>query len=309
MKPADVYAMPTHYTLSWHEGPDGLMSDVFGVDSEHFDLRAAADSGDYRIECHLKMAADLDGYREATVHALTVDGRPFGIYASSDGEAQFIVTNMALHAEAVRLVEEWRIEPRVGVLAHRDAELRELDSFGGMSVVSTPDGLRLVKRRYSDGGGTLVFDEARFHEALKEHVGKLVIGGVVNAAAQAAEVIGGHREGSLGHFERGSMPDAGQRRLIAGIIRRGVPDGIRSVIVDEMPRDTVLDDDFSLNGCEFETDWTAAVVATENGTYALRVPAKALSENFNWARHVSCQRLGSPDLFEEYACEATSPVP
>jgi len=310
MKPADVYAMPTHYTLCWHDGPEGLLGDVFGVDPDDFDLAAAADSGSYRVECHLKMAADLDGYREATVHALTVDGKPFGIYASSNGEGRFIVTDMARHADAVRLVEEWRIKPRNGILSHRDAELRELDAFGGMSVVSAPEGLRLVRQRYSDGCGNLVFDEALFDKAFGDHVRSLVLGGDTHAAARAAGIIAGHPKGMLPEPGRGTMPDAEGRRRIAEVIRRGVPGGIRSAVVDEMPRETVLDDDFSLNGCEFETDWTAAVVATEDGTYALRVPVKALSDgSFEWARHVSCQRLGHPDLFEDYACETATPAP
>lgn len=310
MKPSDLYAMPTITAVAWPEASEELLREAFGLEPRDVNLDHASEFCNPRTEFQLKMSARIGDFREGAVHALVFDGRPFGILATAGGEARFTVTDVSRYNDAICEIEAWRHLPRFGTVADHSEELYDLDVFGGMAVVETPEGFRLVDRRVSDGSGTLVLDETRLEAALRSHARNLVVAGDTGAAARAAASLGGFDGVDASSPSRVRLSDADARRSIAEVIRQGVPEELRAIVVDEIPRETTLDDDFDLNGCEFDHDWTAVVVETEEGTYALSVPVTDLLDgSFGWSKSVRSRRLGPPELFDEYAFATDSPTP
>jgi len=280
MKPNDVYAMPSLYSEPFWHANDRVLEGAFGIEERDLDVNGAESANDQRIQCHLKMQYVFGEDHASTVRALTLDGKPFGIFVEAGYEgshARFIPTDADLHARALAIIDGWRKRPRFDPPADADSELRDLTFFEDTAAIRTEDGFRLVDIRFVDDAGTPIFDPKRFVKAWREF---------------------GEELKTIPHDEQREKEWVVDRK--AEIISKAVPGNLRSVVINHIKERPELID-----------TWFAVAVATDEGTYGIGLYAHDLTRGIGFASgdQIVTERLGGPDLFEEYEARYGASLP
>lgn len=283
MKPNDVYAMPDLDTEPFWYAPSSLLEEAFGAREWDIDEEAARKADDQRIQCHLKMRYSFGEDHSSSVTAVTLEGKPFGIFIKAGHEGrytQFIPTDAELFKEATRIIDGWRRRPSFDKVADPAAELENLTFFHETAAIRTEEGFRLIDLRFVDNVGTVIFDEARFLQAFRDF--DKVLREIPHDVQMGIDWMKEHK---------------------AEIISKAVPEHLRSVTVNAIKENH-----------DFLNLWVATVVATDEGTYAIGIHEDFVtSSGFASGDTIHTERLGGPELFEQYAerygAEASAPTP
>jgi len=283
MKPNDVYAMPDLDTDPLWYAPNSLLEETFGAREWDLDEESMRKADDRRILVHRKMSYVFGEDHSSTVTALTLDGKPFGIFIKAGYEGShthFIPTDAELHKQAIEIVDGWRRRPSFSKVADPAAELDVLTFFHETAAIRTEDGFRLIDLRFVDNAGTVIFDEKRFLQAFREF---------------------GQTLKGMPHDEQQGIEWLKESK--AAIISQAVPESIRSVTVNDVKENP-----------DFIDLWVAAVVGTDEGTYAIGIHDGFITgSGFASGSTIHTERLGGPELFDEYAerygAKASLPTP
>jgi len=271
VKPSELYAMPDMAIEPWYDDLGFRLDRIFGVDLYDVDTRAAEEANDQRIVLRQKMRAEWGDEGTAAVYAVTFDGKPYGIYLEA-GEGDFSKSRFLVTDRHIQAQAQQHVMSWANKheIGEGIDEGFDLISFGGLGGYAT-----VVKS--GDGyrlvGERFVTDEGVMlldETALADAIGRrFVISGRVVADRDGADLIAA-----------------------------SIPEGLRSLVVN----------DIDAPGTGFGGRWIAAVVATDEGTYALHT-----NGGFSDASDLSCERIGGEDLFdrfvERYGATASLPTP
>jgi len=287
ISPNDIYALPSIERSGWYDHHQNLMEKAFGFDLySDLDYSAAEQAGDDRLMVDTKLTfhVDLGGSRSSSVYAVSLDGKPFGVFvASGRGEADhgaFFVTDKDLHREARAHLARWRHETGWTKFVDADATVPGIASFYGTSLAKSGVGYRLAQPEHVAADGNLVFDAEAFRSAIMDV----------------------RREYLAANPGKAKFPihNAAMRKAIAETIVRSVPSDLRCVVVNELGGE---------KGDRFRP-WTGAAVATEEGTYLIGLePAYYDANEFSWMERIAVERIGGPELIESYGAEAEASLP
>jgi len=271
MKPHELYSMPDLSIDPWYLDRGNRLDELFGVSVYDVDVDAAEEANDERVLLHEKLRAEWGDEGAASVYAVTFNGKPYGIYMTA-GEGDYGKSRFLVTDRGLQSVAQQHVLSW-GRKHEKGDEIDgsfDLTSFGGLGGYAT-----VVKS--GDGyrlvGERFVTDEGVMlldETALADAIGRrFVISGRVVADRDGADLIAA-----------------------------SIPEGLRSLVVN----------DIDAPGTGFGGRWIAAVVATDEGTYALHT-----NGGFSDASDLSCERIGGEDLFdrfvERYGATASLPTP
>jgi len=284
MKPSDVYALPALDDNPWHHAPKDMLLKVFGLREWEIWQKGCREQGDEagRVRFQRKMTHVFSEDRHASVYSLTLDGQPFGVYVCDLGGAKpadaFFHSDERLLARAVSHVQQWR-NRFVGGFSAPDQDMRGLEYLGEVGIAKAPEGYRLVESQFVGDGEYLVFDEKRHFDVLGEHCGPYW-----PTLADKTPMLSNPKTPEF-------------RRIAAQCILASIPEGLKSVLVDDIEDH----ERGSRHGM-----WIAAAVGTDRSTYLIGVMPDDLGKpGFHWANNLACSRCDGPgyidDLAEKYA--------
>jgi len=271
MKPSELYAMPDLEIEAWYDDLGVRLDRIFDVSMYDVDLRAAEEANDERVVLRKKMQAEWGDEGIASIYAVTFDGKPYGIYLEA-GEGDFGKSRFLVTDRSIQAQAQQHIMSWRSrhVIGEEIDDGFDLVSFGGLGGYAT---VVRSKDGYRLVGERFVTDEGVLlldEAALADAIGRhFVISGRVVADRDGADLIAA-----------------------------SIPDGLKSLVVN----------DINAPGTGFSGRWIAAVVATDEGTYALYADG-----GFNHASDLACERIGGEDLFDRfvarYGATASLPTP
>jgi len=281
MKPSDVYAMPALDSNPWWLAPDMMLVEVFGM--REWDIwekvrEGGAKADRVRFERKMSHIVDDEG-RDASVYALTLDGKPFGVYVGQHGGdhpyGEFFHTDASAWRDAKSIASQWRSRPKFGSGLSIDGFIPGLEYLPGAGIVRDGDGYRMVDGQFTDNYENMLFDDRLFQKAYAAFYER-------HQDRPRSEPL---------------LADPAIRREAAEAIRAAVPEGVRAVLVDDW-YDYPLDD----GGRE----WIAVVVGTARGAYYITLPEARFEDGpFAWSRNFKCARRDGvwilDNLAERYA--------
>jgi len=279
MTPDEIYSLPTIDTHAWHDADQRLIWEVFGLELHELDCDSARNASEGRLATHLKLSGRMDSSSAAaSITAVTLDGKPFGLYvAAGRGQSdhrRFIRTDDAVYQQALGYISTWRELNPYHLAADPGDDVPEISSFFHMKVAKGAAGPCLALDRHVAEDGSLLFDNVAFWRRLEESP-------VIRSTKDWT-----HTEAPLSH--------ARVRDAVAEAMRAAIPGNLRSAIVNELGGD---------EGDEYR-HWTAAALATEEGTYLIGMHPWQLHEKGHvWRERIAVERIGGPELFERYAPE------